>query len=159
MSAAGVTTPELRLARPADVPHIERMLTAEWLPPFQITEFLPTFWVLERGADVLGAAGLEIYGEAGFIRSVVVDPVLRGTGQGERLVQRALEEAKARGVKRLYLFTLSAAPFFARFGFEPCRMDDFEEAVRQSWQFIALSERPEIAQRLIPMRALNVAHQ
>ncbi len=135
------------------MPAVERLLSAEWLPPFQIAEFLQTFWVLERDGQVLGGAGLEVYGEAGFIRSVVVDHSLRGTRQGERLVRRALDEAKARGVKRMYLFTGSAAGFFSRFGFELCTMDDFEPSVRQSWQFIAMSQRPEIAMYVKPMRA------
>jgi amino-acid N-acetyltransferase len=148
-----MSEPVLRLARPEDVPAIEGLLSAEWLPPFQIAEFLETFWVLEQDGRVLGAAGLEVYGEAGFIRSVVVDPSLRGTRQGERLVRRALEEAKSQGVKRMYLFTGSAADFFSRFGFELCGMDDFEPAVKRSWQFIAISQRPEIAEYVKPMRA------
>ena len=35
-----MSEPALRLARPEDIPAIEALLTAEWLPPFQIREFV-----------------------------------------------------------------------------------------------------------------------
>ncbi len=145
-------SPQLRLARPEDIPTIEKLLTAEWLPPMAIREFLETFWVVEHQGEVAGGAGLEVYGEAGVIRSVVVSPALRGSGQGDLLVETALAEARNRGVHRLYLFTKDAAPFFARFGFQPIAMDDFEPAARESWQFRAISERPELAAYVKPMR-------
>ncbi len=148
----GSDGPRLRQAREEDIPQIEALLAAERLPPFQVREFLETFWALEQRGRVVGAAGLEAYGEAGVLRSVVVDPSLRGARQGRRLVDVALAEARQRGVKRLYLFTMHAAPFFARFGFEPCSMEEFEPDARQSWQWQALSERPEIANQLTPMR-------
>ena len=118
----------------------------------QIVEFLPSFWVLEAGGTVVGAAGLEVYGEAAVLRSVVVAPSVRGTGQGVRLADTALAEARCQDVRRVYLFTKDAGPFFARFGFKPCAMEDFEPSARASWQFVAMSERPEIAEFVKPMR-------
>jgi len=143
----------LRLARPEDVPAIEKLLSAEWLPPFQIREFLETFWVLEANSQVLGCAGLEVYGQAGVIRSVVVHPSLRGQRLGDLLSKTAIAEARRRGAKRLYLFTGDKAPFWRRYGFTPCAMDDFEPAARESWQWQAISERPQIARMVTPMRA------
>ena len=142
----------LRPARSEDVPEIERLLAAEWLPPMAIAEFLASFWVLEVGGRVAGCAGIEIYGEAAVLRSVVVAPDLRGTGEGDRLVRFALDYAKQHGARRVYLFTMHAAPFFARYGFAPVSTDDFEPAVRQSWQYVGLTERPEILRQMIPMR-------
>lgn len=144
----------LRPARPDDIPEIERLLAAEWLPPMAIAEFLPTFWVLESDSSVAGCAAIEIYGEAAVLRSVVVAPELRGTGEGDRLVRTALDYARKHGVQRVYLFTMHAAPFFARYGFAPVTTDDFEPAVRESWQYVGLTERPEILQQMTPMRAV-----
>ena len=84
-----MSEPALRLARPEDVPAIEKLLAAEWLPPFQIREFLDTFWVLEEGGRVVGSAGLEVYGQAGVIRSVVVHPSGRGRRLGDLLSKTA----------------------------------------------------------------------
>ena len=147
-----MSEPRLRRARPEDVAAIEKLLTAEWLPPFMIADFLETFWVLEdEGGAVVGSAGLEIYSEAALLRSVVVAPSLRGTRQGERLTRMALDEAERRGVRRVYLFTLHAAPFFARFGFQECTMDDFEASARESSQYRILLEHLEVAQVLKAM--------
>jgi len=95
-------TPALRLARPEDIPEIEKLLTAEWLPPFQIAEFLETFWVLERDGRVLGGAGLEVYSPAGVIRRVVVHPSVRGQGLGGLLSRAAIAEASKRGATLPY---------------------------------------------------------
>lgn len=142
----------LRPARSGDIQEIERLLAAEWLPPMAIEEFLDSFWVLDNDGRVSGAAGIEIYGEAAVLRSVVVAPELRGTGEGDRLVRTGLDYARGHGAQRVYLFTMHAAPFFARYGFEPVTTDDFEPAVRESWQYVGLTERPEILKQMTPMR-------
>lgn len=147
-----MSTPVLRLARPEDIPEIEKLLTAEWLPPFQIAEFLATFWVLDAGGRVLGGAGLEVYGPAGVIRSVVVHPSVRGQGLGDLLSRAAIAEAGKRGVERLFLFTGDKAPFWSRFGFERCALEDWESAAQASWQWQIMSQRPEIAAMVTPMR-------
>jgi amino-acid N-acetyltransferase len=128
------------------------MLSAESLPPFQVREFLDTFWVLEQDGKLAGAAGIELYGDVAHLRSVVVAPSLRGTGEGDRLVREALAHAQQNGARRVYLFTMTAAPFFARYGFQPLAMDDFEPAAKESWQFVALTQMPVIAGRLTGMR-------
>lgn len=119
-----------------------------------IQEFLGSFWVLESEDGVVGCAGIEIYGEAAVLRSVVVAPSSRGTGEGDRLVRTGLDYARGHGAKRVYLFTMHAAPFFARYGFEPVTTDDFEPSVRPSWQYIGLTERPEILSQMTPMRLI-----
>lgn len=144
----------LRPARSDDIPAIESLLKAEWLPPMAIAEFLDSFWVLETGGRVAGCAGIEIYGEAAVLRSVVVSPELRGTGEGRRLVTVGLDYARQHGAKRVYLFTMHASPFFARYGFEPVTTGEFEPTVRESWQYIGLTERPEILKEVTPMRAI-----
>jgi N-acetylglutamate synthase-like GNAT family acetyltransferase len=131
---------------------MEKLLSAEFLPPFAIREHLETFWVLEQGAEVLGCAGIEVYPPAALLRSVVVAPSLRGTGKGERLTREALGEAKERGAERAYLFTLHAVPFFARFGFQECTMEDFEPGARRCSQYVILQDHPEIAGVLKAMR-------
>jgi N-acetylglutamate synthase-like GNAT family acetyltransferase len=147
-----MSRPVLRLARPEDIPEIEKLLTAEWLPPFQIAEFLDTFWVLDGDGRVLGGGGLEVYGPAGVIRSVVVHPSVRGQGLGDLLSRAAIAEASKRGVERLYLFTGDKAPFWGRFGFEQCALEDWEPAAQASWQWQIMSQRPELASMVTPMR-------
>lgn len=143
---------ELRRARPGDLAAIDALIVSEHLPPFRTADFLDTFWVLEGEEGLLGCAGLEVYGAAALLRSVVTALPVRGQGYGAALVRKAIEGAQRMGAQRLYLFTMDKAPFFQRFGFQPCTMEDFEPAARQSTQYQLLEEHPEVARVLTPMR-------
>ena len=143
---------DLRPACPEDLAGIDALIVAERLPPFRTADFLDTFWVLEKEGHLVGCAGLEVYGEAALLRSVVTRQEIRGQGYGDLLVKRAMEEAAKMGVKRVYLFTMDKAPFFQRFGFEPCTMDDFEPAARQCTQYEVLRDHPEVVAVLTAMR-------
>jgi len=142
----------VRSARHEDIPAIESLLATESLPLTPIAAFLDGFSVLESDRDILGSAGIEMYGEAAFLRSVVVAQSVQGTGMGDRLVRSALDYAQRTGAQRVYLFTMDAANFFARFGFVAISMDDFETAVRAAPQYVGVSQMPEIASRLTAMR-------
>lgn len=144
--------PRLRRARGADVPAIEALLTAERLPPQGLSEHPGSFFVLEDEGRVIGSAGVEVYGEAALLRSVVVAPELRGRGLGERLTEAALAEAKKRGARRVYLFTFRAADFFARYGFREVSVEDFESAMGGSFQVRAVTTMPQLRQFLRAMR-------
>lgn len=143
---------ELRRARPGDLGAIDALIVSEHLPPFRTADFLDTFWVLEGEDGLVGCAGLEVYGSAALLRSVVTAPAVRGRGFGGALVRRAIEEAARMGVRRLYLFTMDKAPFFQRFGFRRCTMDDFGPDARQCTQYRLLEEHPEVARVLTAMR-------
>ncbi|HSP54917.1 MAG TPA: GNAT family N-acetyltransferase [Dehalococcoidia bacterium] len=142
----------MRGARGKDLAAIDALIVAEHLPAFRTAEFLDTFWVLESQGRLLGCVGLEVFGEAALLRSVITSSELRGQGYGDVLVKKAFDEAESRGVKRLYLFTLDKALFFARFGFERCTMEDFEPAARQCSQYEILKDHREVAAVLTAMR-------
>lgn len=142
----------LRVARSEDLAAIDALIRSEGLPAFRTGDFLDTFWVLEGEHGLAGCVGLEVYGEAALLRSVITSSHIRGQGYGDRLVLKAFEEARARGVKRLYLFTMDKAPFFARHGFQRCTMDDFEPAARQCTQYQILKDHPEVAAVLTAMQ-------
>jgi N-acetylglutamate synthase-like GNAT family acetyltransferase len=143
---------ELWGARAEDLAAINALIKGEHLSPFKTEEFLETFWVLEGEGRILGCVGLELFGEAALLRSVITSPELRGQGYGDVLVRTAFEEAERRGVTRLYLFTMDKAPFFARFGFERCTMEDFEPPARQCSQYEILRDHPDVARVLTAMR-------
>ena len=144
-------TAEPRRARAKDVPRIEALITGEHLPAYGLDEFLETFFVLADGEHVVGCAGLEVYGEAALLRSVVVAPDRRRRDEGRRLVEAALEEARRRGVARVYLFTMNADAFFGRLGFRQVQPEEFEEAVRASRQYEAVSRMPDLRARIKAM--------
>jgi amino-acid N-acetyltransferase len=96
------------------------------------------FLVARDGGALLGCVGLELYGEAALLRSLAVAERSRGVGLGAALADAALEDARRRGVRSLYLLTTTAEGFFARRGFERIARDEVPEAVRGSAEFGAL---------------------
>jgi amino-acid N-acetyltransferase len=147
-----VSDPKIRAARSDDLEIIEGLLKTVNLPLFRTADFLDTFWVAEAEGEVVACVGLEVYDDAGLLRSAVVTEPVRGTGLGRRLTQRVIEDAKSSGIRDLYLFTMDAGPFFGHMGFEKCTIEDFSENGRKCSQWIAVNNNPEIVEWLTSMR-------
>ncbi len=64
---------------------------------------LVAFWVAEKDGAVIGMTGLLAWGRDAEVEPVVVTSGLRGGGVGRALIARALEQARARGVRFLSL--------------------------------------------------------
>jgi amino-acid N-acetyltransferase len=107
-----------RPVEPSDRGAVESLLARERLPLEGVAEHFATFIVAEHGEEVVGAAGLEVYGPYGLVRSVVVAPEVKGQGIGRGLTHQLLAQARARGLEAVYLLTTTAPDFFARLGFE-----------------------------------------
>jgi amino-acid N-acetyltransferase len=146
-----VTAPRIRPAAEGDLPVIEQLLTAEGLPHFDFADYLDTFWIAEDDQGVAGCIGMEVYGEAALLRSIVSAPRVRGTGLGADLTNRVVREATARGARRVYLFTMDKAPFFARMGFTEIAFDDFEPSARESTQWRAVNAAPPQVRETLTM--------
>lgn len=143
----------LRTGRPDEVEEISKLITSEGMPAREVDRWIDGFWVLDDGEKLVGCAGVEVYGEAAVLRSVMVAPDLRGIGEGVRIIERALDYMREKGARRCYLFTMTAQTWFPRFGFEVCTLDDFEAGARESWQYKANIEFEPLRKMLIPMRA------
>ena len=105
-----------RRARPDDVPRAAALIASAQLPPLFIEEFLGGFVIADCDGEMLGAGALEVYGESGAIRSVVVDERTRGWGLGRGMSELLIEDARAAGVHTVYLFTADALPFWQHLG-------------------------------------------
>jgi len=89
----------------------------------------------EQGAP-LGYCGYELPGNSlALIRSCVVPRAHRGKGVGRAIVADLIKILAAQGIDELYLFTMDADPFFARFGFEIVVRDAAPDAIRATSQF------------------------
>ncbi len=108
----------VRPAKPADLEPVRTLLQESKLPLDGVPSDLAHFLVAERAGTVVGAIGLEPYGDAALLRSAVVLPSLRGTGVGERLVRALIDDARTLGARELVLLTTTAERWFPRFGFE-----------------------------------------
>lgn len=80
-------------------------------------EDVPDFLVAEVDGHVVGCGALHvIWEDLGELRTLAVDPVLRGNGIGHALVTALLDRARALGVARVFCLTFETA-FFAAAGF------------------------------------------
>ena len=128
-------SPAIRPARPSDLKAIQDLLAYYHLPHNDVRPSLKTFLVAEADGQVVGSAGLELYGEAALVRSMAVAEPLRSSGLGLRLMEAITALAREKGARRLYLFTLTAEGFYRKFGFENVPLEAFEEAVGKSRQY------------------------
>ena len=84
----------------------------------------------------LGYCGYEpLENGLALIRSCVVPRGNRGKGAGRAMMDALIDLLAGEGMRELYLLTMDADPFFARFGFETIARDEAPDAVRASTQF------------------------
>jgi amino-acid N-acetyltransferase len=119
----------------AHLPAMLDLLKQNGLPPDGLESHIETTLVAVEDGRLVGSAALELYQGSALLRSVAVDAPRRGTGLGHRLTLAALDLARRRGVKSVYLLTETAADFFPRFGFKPVPRESVEPAVQQSVEF------------------------
>ena len=127
----------LRPAAATDLADIERLLVANNLPLDGIPATLENFLVAEEDGETVGAIGLEIFGDAALLRSVVVDESVRGSEIGARLVEGALSKARVLRVGDVYLLTIAAEKYFSRFGFTVVSREEAPAAMLESAEFTA----------------------
>jgi amino-acid N-acetyltransferase len=98
-------------------------------------ESLAHFFVIEDDLGSTGVVGLQIEGAVGLLRSLGVVERARRRGLGGRLVRRAEQHAREKGVRALYLLTTDASGFFAARGFVAVGRDTAPDAIRGMAQF------------------------
>lgn len=128
----------LRNAVAGDGHDIRLALRAAGLPVEGLDAQLNGFFICETGGAFHGAAGLEVHGEDGLLRSVVVAPDKQHRGIGRRLCERVMDHARGQGCRAVYLLTLDAAGYFERLGFETIGRDQAPEGIRASREFSVL---------------------
>ncbi|HEU4562197.1 MAG TPA: arsenic resistance N-acetyltransferase ArsN2 [Longimicrobium sp.] len=130
---------DIRSASAADRDEVEALLRRTDLPPDGLDEqFGDPYSVAVADGRIVGAAGVEVHGSAGLLRSVAVDPAWQGRGVGAALTRERLEWARERGLGSVYLLTNTAAGYFPRLGFAPVARDQVPEGVRNSLQFASV---------------------
>ncbi|NBM17173.1 amino-acid N-acetyltransferase [Streptomyces sp. GC420] len=116
----------IRRARTADVPALRRLLDSYvrdriLLDKATVTlyEDIQEFWVAERDSDaeVVGCGALHVMWEdLAEVRTLAVDPALKGHGVGHRLLDKLLNTARWLGVRRIFCLTFEV-DFFGKHGF------------------------------------------
>lgn len=82
------------------------------------------FFIAERDGTPCGCAALAVMGDYGEVKSMFVDPTLRGSGTGAALMERLEAEARALGLAAMKLETgddlYPAHRLYRRHGFTDC---------------------------------------
>jgi N-acetylglutamate synthase-like GNAT family acetyltransferase len=116
-----MTTPggfSVRRARRADLASARDLLRSAGLPLAGVEEHFDGFWTAYVADDRLaGVAGSERYGSTWLLRSLAVDPSLRGKGIGSALLAAVVAEGRRLGAREIFLLTTDAHDFFAARGF------------------------------------------
>lgn len=131
----------VRRARTSDVPEIKRLVDTYagriLLEKNLVTlyESVQEFWVAELGGAVVGCGALHVlWADLGEVRTVAVDPSVRGRGVGHAIVDRLLQVARDLQLQRLFVLTFET-DFFGRHGFAeiegtPVTAEVYEEMCR-----------------------------
>ena len=114
---------------------IVALLSSENLPISDLPETPENFLVAIQDKEILGTAGLEIYGEYGLLRSLAVQSRHRGKGIARNLIQQLEILAPSKGVKAIYLLTETAPDYFGKKGYKKITRSDLPPAVQQSSEF------------------------
>jgi amino-acid N-acetyltransferase len=122
-----------------DLATVRRLLTAARLPTEDLTDgHLEHFFHAADVSRPLGVVGVELFGELGLLRSLVVRDESRASGVGSALVKRVEDYARSRGVRDLYLLTTTAQAFFAARGYRVAPRDQVPEAIKSTREFAAI---------------------
>lgn len=117
---------------------VQSLLRACRLPVDDLDTADIAFTVAANTNSIVGVAGLEVFEDAGLLRSVAVQSSTRGAGLGNKLTSAVEAQAKARGLKHLVLLTETAAPFFAKRGYVVIPREQAPIAIQQSAEFRSL---------------------
>ena len=126
---------------------ILNLLSAAKLPVDDLPAVLDNFIVAINNGEVAGIAGLELYGNYGLLRSVVVDKNQRGKGIAAKLLNRIEAIAINNGLEEIYLLTETAADYFNNKGYEHIARMDIPEEIKESSQFRHVCPESAIAMK------------
>jgi amino-acid N-acetyltransferase len=112
------------------------LLDAAALPSSDLTDAHMEHFFFCGSADAPTAlVGLELHGASALLRSLVVHPDARLTGIGKMLVEHAETQARARGVRAMYLLTTTASGFFQLRGYTLAARETAPSEIRITREF------------------------
>jgi amino-acid N-acetyltransferase len=96
------------------------------------------FTVIEHDGVIFGCAALYPFTKDGMaeLACLAVNPQVQGQGDGERLLTRIEQRARAMGLRTLFVLTTRTSHWFQKRGFQPGSPDDLPSARKDlyNWQ-------------------------
>jgi len=127
-------------ATPEDLPALLQLLTGSGLPVDDLDDPQANvqLFVARDTQGLAGVVGLQLAGDRGLLRSLVVAPERRGQGWGRALVTEAERAALREKLHELVLLTETAAPFFEHLGYRAADRGGMPAAVQATRSFASL---------------------
>jgi amino-acid N-acetyltransferase len=145
-TAAGLRSWRLGPPTAEDWPALRSLLADADLPAEGVGPGNGRFLVAaDAGGRVWGGVGLEGRAPDVLLRSLVVNPAVRGSGLGGKLLEAAEGMAESAGVQRLYLLTTTAADFFETRGYRRIARGEAPAAVLATDEFARLCPESAVA--------------
>lgn len=129
---------KFRSAEPEDLKSVQQLLLDCELPYQDVANHLSHFIVARNSTQLVGVIGLEPLNGVGLLRSLAVASPHRGKGLAKALYTRIVAHAHRKGIKRLYLLTLTAAGFFSKLGFAKIDRENVPTALQGTEEFRSL---------------------
>ena len=103
----------------------------------EIERDIASYTVIEHDGVIFGCAALHPYLEAqtAEMAAVTVSPKSQGTGDGEKLLKRIEQRARALGCKTLFVLTTRTMHWFIKRGFQPVSPDWLPEARKAKYNW------------------------
>ena len=114
---------------------IINLLTENRLPVDDLPIVLDDFYIALDNDDVIGVAGLEVYGNYGLLRSVAVKQETRRNGIAALLITQIEAVAAEKSLEGIYLLTETAADYFDNHGYEHVARMDVPDEIKATSQF------------------------
>lgn len=118
-----------------DLATIKSLLKQDNLPDADINTDSINFFKLISDKSEIGISGIELFGNLGLLRSVVINKKYRGQDFGKMLIASTEEKAKQLNLKYLYLLTTTADGFFNKMGYQKLGKTHAPEAIKNSNEF------------------------
>jgi amino-acid N-acetyltransferase len=116
-------------------PMVIALLLTEKLPVEDLPTSLDHFFVALHEDKVIGAIGLEQYGNYALLRSMVVHREHRNKHIASRLVEQLEYYGKTLGISTMYLLTETAPAYFEQKGYQKITREEVPAALQASSEF------------------------
>jgi amino-acid N-acetyltransferase len=111
------------------------LLQSENLPVEDLPGNLTNFFIAKNNSVVIGAIGLEIYGDDGLLRSLVVKSAYRKMKIATALINELERLGRDLGLKNMYLLTETAREYFEGKGYQVMERSNAPALFQQSSEF------------------------
>lgn len=131
-----------------DIPLIVRLLRSNGLPYEDIPSKICYLFIGYVGSRIIGIGGMEIYGNYGLLRSLVIEESLRGKGYGFALCNKLIEHGRLKGINEIHLLTTTADDFFKKIGFERIERNMAPAVIQNTTEFKSLCPSSAVCMRM-----------